>query len=99
MKEMISLTALKNKIKENRAFLVDIREQSERQDGFVPGSLHLPFSTIDEDTVDERLPKDKEIYLHCQSGRRAELAVHLLRKNYPQVHAVPYNFEEINSAD
>jgi phage shock protein E len=93
--DTISLTILKKSLKENRVCLVDIRELSERENGYVPDAVHFPFSEITEDMVDDRLPNDVDLYLHCQSGRRALVAKELLRKNYPRVHALPYNFEEI----
>ncbi len=68
---------VKDLIKE-KAFLLDIREQFERDLGTIPASLHIPFSKVRSSL--DLLPKDKPIYLFCQSGVRANSVTRLLNQ-------------------
>ena len=58
-------------------FLLDVRELSEWQDGYIDGAFHLPLGQIDKITTRD-FPKDKPIYVYCRSGRRAGEAVGVL---------------------
>ena len=61
-----------------RLVLVDVREDSERERGFVPGSQHLPLSRLKQ-RLDE-LPGDRPIAFICHSGRRSAMAATAARR-------------------
>jgi len=58
--------------------ILDVRSQAEYEGGHIPGAIHMPHDQVAERI--EELPDDKtiEIVVHCQSGKRADLAEALL---------------------
>lgn len=54
------------------AVVVDVRRQSEVEEGHVPGSISVPHVRL-ADRLDE-LPRDRPLMVHCQSGVRAAVA-------------------------
>lgn len=58
------------------AQLVDVREKDERDDGYIPGSVNIPYRllTFGEDD----LPRDRPVVTICESGPRATIAASLL---------------------
>lgn len=60
-------------------FLVDVREPHEYQRGHISGSVNIPLSQLKNRIND--FPKDKNIYLYCQSGMRSKQAGKILSKN------------------
>jgi 3-mercaptopyruvate sulfurtransferase SseA len=59
----ITITELKQKIKDNAAFIVDVRDQASFDAGHLPGARLIPANQI-LNHVDE-LPKDKLIVTYC----------------------------------
>lgn len=59
--------------------IVDVRGNSEFKTGHVPGANHVFIGTI-ADNLD-KIDKNKEIIVHCQSGTRSTVAYSILRKN------------------
>ena len=59
------------------AVLVDVREESEWENGRIPTSIHVPLSQIRR-RGSRGLPEDKEIVLVCRSGARSALAAAML---------------------
>jgi hydroxyacylglutathione hydrolase len=59
--------------------ILDVRERNEHDEGFIPGSLFLPWHDID------RLPGDldpgRPVAVVCASGQRAAVAASLLQRN------------------
>jgi NADPH-dependent 2,4-dienoyl-CoA reductase/sulfur reductase-like enzyme/rhodanese-related sulfurtransferase len=51
------------------AALVDVREADEFAAGAVPGAVNVPLSRL-RDAIDE-LPRDRELWLYCLSGKRS----------------------------
>lgn len=66
------------RLQEGKIILVDVREESEWQEGHVAGAVHIPLASLNARSVSE-LPKDVPIYLYCRSGRRAGIAQSQLR--------------------
>ena len=58
--------------------LIDVREPGEVKQGYIPGAVNIPLSTIGK-RVGE-IPKDRPIYLYCRSGMRSKQAARVLRK-------------------
>ncbi|MDD3171753.1 MAG: DsrE/DsrF/DrsH-like family protein, partial [Bacilli bacterium] len=61
-----------------KAFLLDVREELEVSLGTIPTSINIPFSQIRSSL--DKLPKDKPIYLFCQSGVRGHSVTRILKQ-------------------
>lgn len=64
---------------ESGAIVVDVRNESERSQGFIPGSVCIPL-----DEIRERLsefPRDQKVYVSCQVGLRGYTANRILKGN------------------
>lgn len=59
--------------------LIDVREPSELNGGFIKGSKNIPLGEL-RGRLDE-LPKDERIYINCQVGLRGYLATRILLEN------------------
>lgn len=75
--------------KDKSSFIfLDVRTPSEYQDGHIPGAINMPIQTLSEHLQD--IPKNKQLYLYCESGVRASRAATLLRNSgFKKV----YNYE------
>jgi len=62
-----------------QGILLDVREPDEYAAANIEGSLLIPLQTLPGQL--DTLPKDKEILIHCKSGRRSARAVELLLEN------------------
>lgn len=58
---------------ESGAYIVDVREIIEFENGHIKGATNIPLSELRE-RVNE-IPKDKPVYLHCRTGQRSYNAV------------------------
>ena len=61
----------------NNAFIVDVREKNEYNNGHIKNSINIPLSEI-RGRLDE-IPKDKPVYLHCRTGQRSYNATLILQ--------------------
>ena len=62
------------------ARLIDVREESEWEDGHAKGAQHISKGTIERD-IEKLVPdKDEELILYCGGGYRAALAADSLQK-------------------
>jgi molybdopterin/thiamine biosynthesis adenylyltransferase/rhodanese-related sulfurtransferase len=59
--------------------VIDVREQSEWDEGHIPGALHIPRSFLESRIAGVATP-DQEIVLSCASGNRSLLAGITLRE-------------------
>lgn len=57
--------------------LVDVREEYEWDTGHIEGAKNIPLSILSEDTLSTD-DKNKEIFVYCRSGARAENAKNFL---------------------
>ena len=75
------------------ATIVDVREDSEWQEGHVPGALHLSRGTL-ESRVEKALPdKDAPIVCYCGGGGRSALSADALqRMGYTNVRSLAGGF-------
>lgn len=63
-------------VEEKGAIIIDVREQSElEQEGFIPGSLHIPVGEIEERLYDEVVNPSTELIFYCKAGVRAQTAL------------------------
>ncbi len=67
--------------------IVDVREDSEYQSGYIPDSIHIPLSTLKSRVDELNKYKDKHIILACRSGSRSGRACSILKKHgFEKVH-------------
>jgi glyoxylase-like metal-dependent hydrolase (beta-lactamase superfamily II)/rhodanese-related sulfurtransferase len=58
--------------------ILDVREQSERDDGYIPGSLFTPWHDLHH--LPDGLQPDQPVATVCASGQRAAVAASLLQR-------------------
>lgn len=63
----------------NGGVLVDVRDEMERDMGYIEGSINIPLSEI-RDRLNE-LDQNKKVYVTCQVGLRGYLAARILSEN------------------
>ena len=61
------------------AFLLDVRDPDEFEEGHIPGAFNLPLNEIR--TRMAELPRDREISIYCGVGQRAYYATRILLQN------------------
>ncbi|RHW41456.1 CoA-disulfide reductase [Neobacillus notoginsengisoli] len=59
--------------------LIDVREHSEREKGYIEGSICIPLGELRERASE--LPKDETVYVSCQVGLRGYLAARILSQH------------------
>lgn len=58
--------------------ILDVRTQSEYEEGHIPGAVLIPHDTV-ADKAEELLPdKDQKILVYCRSGNRSRQASEVL---------------------
>ena len=62
---------------EGGAYIVDVRERYEYEEGHIKGALNIPLSELRK-TI-SKIPRDKPVYLHCRTGQRSYNAVMALQ--------------------
>jgi NADPH-dependent 2,4-dienoyl-CoA reductase/sulfur reductase-like enzyme/rhodanese-related sulfurtransferase len=79
---------------EQKACIVDVREQEEWDVAHIKGAKLIPLSEL-RARLDE-IPKDEPVYLHCRSGQRSYNAVLALQnRGYRNVYNVSGGFIEL----
>ncbi len=73
----IDVTEAQRRI-DDGAFFLDVREDDEYQAWRIPGAVLLPLSEFMA-RYQQELPRDREIVIHCRSGRRSADATRFLR--------------------
>ena len=67
-----------------KGLLIDVREPDEHAIAHIPGSRLMPLTSLTEQL--DRLPMDRDIYIHCKSGMRsAKAATILIDRGFPRV--------------
>ncbi|MEX2116679.1 MAG: rhodanese-like domain-containing protein [Bacteroidota bacterium] len=61
--------------------LLDVRTNSERRNGAIRDSVHIPLHELGRRMNELEKLRDKEIVVYCQSGNRSLTAAVKLRKN------------------
>ena len=62
------------------AFVVDVREREEFDEGHVPGAVHVPRSHLETRIENAVKSKDARVILYCQSGNRSAFAAATLER-------------------
>jgi rhodanese-related sulfurtransferase len=60
--------------------ILDVRSPEEFASGHIPGAVNIPYDQLSERLAASGLSPTAEIVVHCQSGRRAEIAEAILRE-------------------
>jgi rhodanese-related sulfurtransferase len=79
MVEHVSVRHLAEAMSRGDAHVVDVREGYEYAAGHVPGAVHVPMHLVPL-RVGE-LPRDKDLYLICETGNRSfQVGLYLARQ-------------------
>jgi hydroxyacylglutathione hydrolase len=73
----VELDELERLLDEGSVQVLDVREKSERDEGYIPGSLHIPYRLLRE-TGSDGLDTSKPVVTICESGARASIAASVL---------------------
>lgn len=57
---------------------IDVRTPEEYAESHIKGSTLIPLQQLEQRIAE--LPKDKQVYLYCHSGRRSVVAANILTK-------------------
>ncbi|HTI51296.1 MAG TPA: rhodanese-like domain-containing protein [Planctomycetaceae bacterium] len=94
-----SLDTVKEKIKDEKAVLVDVREEKEWNAGHLQDARQLPLSRLEKGVAAEKLakilPKDKVIYVHCAAGGRCLPAAEILKKQGYDVRPLKAGYKQL----
>lgn len=78
---LISVQELKVKIdSENAPIIIDVRESWEYNEKNM-GALNIPLNDLPKKLSELDFCKDKEVVVHCQSGKRSNIAMKYLHQN------------------
>ena len=73
----VELDELERLLDEGTVQVLDVREKSERDVGYIPGSLHIPYRLLRE-TGTDGFDTSKPVVTICESGTRASIAASVL---------------------
>jgi rhodanese-related sulfurtransferase len=59
--------------------ILDVRSPEEFASGHIPGAVNIPYDQLSERLAASGLSPTDEIVVHCESGRRAQIAETALR--------------------
>jgi len=85
--EPVSLDELECLLAHDAIELLDVREADERDEGYVPGSRHLPYRTAGA-AAEAGLLNGRPVVTICESGTRAAIAASVLQAAGLDVRAV-----------
>jgi len=79
--------------------LIDVREDSEWNEGHAKGAMHLSRGIIERDIEPKVQQKDAKLILYCHSGSRSALAADsLMKMGYTNVFSLDGGFSAYKSA-
>lgn len=66
-------------------FILDVRSQQEREQGYIPGSRLIPIDTLEKRLAE--IPKNRPVIVYCAVGSRSRVVAQgLSRLGYPEVY-------------
>jgi hydroxyacylglutathione hydrolase len=74
--EPITVAELESLLADDAVDLLDVREKDERDEGFIPGSRHIPYRLVR--AYREELENGRPVVTICESGARAAVAASVL---------------------
>jgi hydroxyacylglutathione hydrolase len=75
--EPVDIADLEEMMEDGSVQVLDVREKSERDEGYIPGSLHIPYRLLREAGTDG-VDLAKPVVTICESGARAGIAASVL---------------------
>jgi rhodanese-related sulfurtransferase len=97
-----ALKTVQERVAAKEAVLVDVREQSEWDEGHVAGAVLLPISVLKAGVEAEKLarivPKNKIVYTYCAVGKRALAAGEILQKHGYDVRPLKAGYKDLLQA-
>lgn len=75
--ERVSMDGVQAHLTDESWVVVDVRGQTERDAGHIPGTRHIPLGYLSQRLGE--LPAGKPVAVHCQGGTRSPIAASLLR--------------------
>jgi len=83
----VDVAELKRLLDADAVQVVDVREASERDEGYIPGSRNIPYRLMRK-LAGDGIDADKPVVTICESGARAAIAASLLQREGFDVRAV-----------
>jgi len=78
----------------NDAFILDVRESSELEQGVIKNSKHINFSSVQTSLDSIKKFSDKPTIVYCKSGTRSAAISNMLSKNsFLEVYSMKGGFE------
>jgi hydroxyacylglutathione hydrolase len=77
--DIVSMDEFKNILKTNHTQIVDLRGASEYKSGHIKGTENLFVGTLEKNI--DKIKKDQQVVIHCQSGDRATIGYSILAKH------------------
>ena len=78
----------------NDAFILDVRESSELNQGIIKNSKHINFSSVQTSLDSIKKFSDKPTIVYCKSGVRSATISNMLSKNsFNEVYSMKGGFE------
>jgi len=77
--DSMSSVQIIEEVRLRNAIILDIRENDEWVTGHITGAIHIPLLQLNKEST-KGFEKDREIYVYCRSGRRAETAKNILKE-------------------
>ncbi len=75
----VSTRELQNLIEKNSMIIIDVRESQEYKTGHIPQAKNIPLSKFSQQL--SKVPKDRDVYVICQSGMRSKRAYAILKQS------------------
>lgn len=83
--ETISFASFDFSSAQQHGAILDVRSHNEYENAHLPGALSVPYTRLT--TRLNEIPKNKKLYVHCASGKRAAVAAAFLRsRGYSVAH-------------
>ncbi|WP_395092576.1 rhodanese-like domain-containing protein [Vaginella massiliensis] len=77
--QLVEIEDLKKLLGKKNVQLIDVRTEKEYKAGHIKGIENIVLTSLENNL--DKISKDKEVVIHCQSGVRAAMAYSILRKN------------------
>ncbi len=97
------LDAIEKNLGEQKALMVDVREDAETNQGYIAGAVLVPLSHLREGreapqfgvVLAQILAKDKVLYCYCASGQRSLDAAALFAELGYDARSMKHSFKEL----